>query len=135
MKHVKQNQNFIPLYVALVVALLWVVASAHIFFSHYEMLYQRGYLPGPGNWRPAHTTDPLTNTDVEQLKPWATFAFVNKVYALPPRYLENALLISDISYPDITIEELAKMQAIPAPVLLHTVQELIRARILPPGTS
>lgn len=135
MKHVKQNQKFTLLYVTLLIALLWVLVSAYLFFLHYEKLYRLGYLPGPSNWRPAYNRTPLTNVDVDQLKPWATFAFVNKVYALPPRYLENALSISDVSYPDITIEELAKIQAIPPPILLFTVQELIRARILPSGTS
>lgn len=135
MKQRKQNQNFTLLYVALAMSLLWVLSSAYVLFLHYEKLYRLGYLPGPGEWRPAHNRKALTNTDVDQLKPWATFAFVNKVFELPPRYLENALLISDTAYPDISIEELARMQAIPTPTLLYTVQELIRARILPRGTS
>lgn len=46
---------------------------------------------------------PLTADETGMLRSWMTFAYINKLFALPPDFLKNSFNITDVSYPNITV--------------------------------
>ncbi len=46
---------------------------------------------------------PLTANETDVLRSWMTFAYINKLFALPPDFLKNTFAITDGDYPDITV--------------------------------
>jgi hypothetical protein len=46
---------------------------------------------------------PLTADETGVLRSWMTFAYINKLFALPPDFLKNTFGITDAHYPNITV--------------------------------
>src|ERR1700727_2162818 len=46
---------------------------------------------------------PLTAGEVGVIRPWMTFAYVNKTFALPQDFLKSSFTISNTHYPNLTI--------------------------------
>ncbi len=52
------------------------------------------------SWRLAFGLDRLRP---EEIEPWMTFAYINTVFKLPKNYIQDALHIADMQYPNISI--------------------------------
>jgi len=50
---------------------------------------------------------PLTADEVGVIKPWMTFDYVNKIFALPPTFLKDTFRIADPHYPNLAIDRYA----------------------------
>ena len=46
---------------------------------------------------------PLTASDINIIRPWMTFDYINKLFNLPPDYLKTQLSISDVRYPQLSL--------------------------------
>jgi hypothetical protein len=46
---------------------------------------------------------PLTASDVTVIRPWMTFAYINKLFNVSSTYLQNTLSIKDPSYPQLSL--------------------------------
>jgi hypothetical protein len=46
---------------------------------------------------------PLTADETGVLRSWMTFAYINKLFALPPEFLKNAFDITNANYPNLTV--------------------------------
>ncbi len=134
MDKIKKHKDKI-LVTLLVVSFSWAILSAFMFFSDYERLHRGGFLPGPHSWGPQTRNHVPSEKDVERLKPWVTFAFVNKVFKLPPEFLKEALHITDTKYPNLTVEAVAKSQHVDSAILLQTLKTTLSARMLLSATT
>lgn len=132
MKQLFQKHKQRLLYIALGASLMWAFLSILLFFSDYRRLHQGGFLPGPRGWGHPHGRPAAGPAEIDHLQAWVTFSFVNHMFNLSPEYLEAGLAITGSTYPDMTIAEAAKEKGVPADVFLEKVQELLRARIVPP---
>ena len=48
---------------------------------------------------------PLTANEVGVLKPWMTFSYINKLFALPPNFLKDSFGITDPHYPNLVVAQ------------------------------
>src|SRR5208283_6194519 len=46
---------------------------------------------------------PLSANDVDVIRPWMTFDYINTAFRLPPDYLKTQLSVVDTRYPQLTI--------------------------------
>ena len=67
----------------------------------------------------------LTAADASSTAPWMTFDYINRVFALPPQYLQTTLSITDSRYPRLTIEEYAEDAKVSQLSVLTAVQNAI----------
>lgn len=65
---------------------------------------------------------PLTASDVTIVSPWMTFAYINRLFNIPPSYLETSLSISDSSYPQLSLSGYAKHERINVALLVNEVE-------------
>lgn len=59
---------------------------------------------------------PLNASDIDVVRPWMTFDYVNRLFGLPNDYLKDQLQISDPRYPRLTLND---------PQTVHDVQNAI----------
>jgi hypothetical protein len=64
---------------------------------------------------------PLPVADANFIRPWMTFDYVNKLFMLPPDYLQMQLHITDRRYPRITLSSYASSN--------HLVQSVFVAEV------
>jgi hypothetical protein len=101
-----QHKVKIILQWALLVILTGVLAvSLYIFVGKLETLRLHGYFRA--RFRHQITAQKITP---DQIRDWMTFRYLNMVFGLPPAYLQTALNIKNIHYPNVSLEALAKQQ-------------------------
>lgn len=64
--------------------------------------------------------------EIDEIKSWMTFDFINKTFGLPNDYLKKELNISDKKYPNMTIDNLAKNNKEASDPLLKKIKKLIQ---------
>jgi hypothetical protein len=74
-------------------------------------------------------TSPLSHNhpmmNVDRIRPWMTFDYLNVVFRLPPSYLKNILAITDVRYPNLRIDAYAKKSNTDISSLLQTIKTSI----------
>jgi hypothetical protein len=65
---------------------------------------------------------PPTAADVDIVRPWMTFNYVNTLFRVPPDYLQMQLQITDATYPKITIGGYAKKNGLDTNMFLQNVE-------------
>lgn len=133
MYKIKKHKDKIVL-TLLVLSLSWAAISVFLLFSDYGRLHRGGFMPGPHGWRP-HPHHAPTQSDIDRLQPWVTFAFINSIFNLPPDYLQSTLAITSSTYPNLTIEAAAKDKGMQSGALLVLLKNELALRILPTATT
>lgn len=114
----------------LVVAALLTLFLCGLLVHEYRRLHSLG--GGGGSLLSmVHAHGPLTASDASRVESWMTFSYINRVFSLPPAYLETSLSIRDTRYPRLTIEEYAEDQHLSEPAFLTQIQTAIRAYFTP----
>ncbi|MBM3271735.1 hypothetical protein FJY94_00390 [Candidatus Kaiserbacteria bacterium] len=62
-------------------------------------------------------------TDV--LRPWMTFEYVNRIFALPPEYLRKVLGIDDTRYPRMSVASYAKHTGLSPEAVIDRIADAI----------
>lgn len=70
---------------------------------------------------------PLTASDVGVIRSWMTFDYVNKIFNLPPGYLETKLMISDPHYPGLSLGGYARSRMLDPNAFVNAVEDAIRS--------
>jgi hypothetical protein len=78
---------------------------------------------------------PLSASDADDIRSWMTFDYINKVFAMPPSYLENQLQIVDPRYPRLSLSSYAKSKNIASADFLIEVESAIREYVPPQNSS
>lgn len=84
--------------------------------------FRRQVPPSPESVRSFHRR-PLAVGNIEG---WMTFGFINRSFNLPPKYLKDALGVTDPKYPNVTLNRWAKESEASAADLLEEVRLLVR---------
>lgn len=108
------------------------LAAGYLLMRDYRALRYRGAFqyphPFPHSFRQMYRAGErhLTRADVDALRGWMTFDYLNKGFVLPQEYLAAALAIRAHRYPNMTIGAFAKEKNIPAAQALRMVQDAVR---------
>ena len=78
-----------------------------------------------------HSHRTLNVHDINTIKPWMTFDYINKVFKLPSDYLKSALSISNPGYPNISLGSYAKGKNINETDFVTKVQEALHNYLSP----
>jgi hypothetical protein len=112
-------------YISVITLCFFLGISIYIFSNSYLRLHKSGAFrlrhPGPPNGQ--GRTPPTIS--IENIQSWMTFDYLNKVFMLPPEYLQKELAITDNFYPRITIRKAAAEAMTNQTLYLKHLQDLI----------
>ena len=106
---------FVILLVLLVLVLVSFVRSLDSFYS-------------TGQLRIHHRNQQISSEQINNIRGWMTFDYINVVFKLSSDYLKNGLNITDPKYPNLRIDQYAKKQKINVQQVLLTIQQLINGK-------
>ncbi len=92
-------------------------AIHHAYLSGHFNRYHRG---------PMDSANVSTVLRINQVQPWMTFDYINRIYNLPPDYLKQHLSIQDERYPNVQIKRYARKNKFDGDSFIETVQDKIR---------
>jgi len=72
-----------------------------------------------------HSHGPLTASDVNVVRPWMTFDYVNRLFNVPSDYLKTKLSITDPSYPRLSISGYASYERSASSIILGQVEQAL----------
>jgi hypothetical protein len=139
MQKENSNNNHIGRYLGYAMIVLAVVFVALIVFLvlDYRHIRRTAMVSARESWLMAvvHNHGPLTATGVGYVRPWMTFDYINKLFALPPDYLKARLVISDTRYPQLTISKYASGDHLDLAAFLGKLDDAIRSYVTTASTS
>lgn len=68
---------------------------------------------------------PLTESDIGIVASWMTFDYVNKLFAIPPTYLETTFEISNSRYPQISLSGYARSKGVSSAFVVGKVESAL----------
>ena len=72
-------------------------------------------------WDKQHAPPP-TERDIRAIRGWMTFEFLAERFTIPADYFRTTYNISDVKYPRITIEAVAKRNGLAPNVFVQTIK-------------
>ena len=108
-------------YIALSGAILLLIVSVFILF--------RSALPHAPEFR-MESRRPLTIADVDLIRGWMSFDYLNHSFDIPADYLKTALSITHPRYPNVSIQAVAREKQISIPAYVVIVQRAVREFLL-----
>ena len=79
--------------------------------------------PAFKNYVNNHRHRPVLIKDPSYASAWMTFDYINKVFDLPPYYLQEEMNIQDSKYPFITVKQYSQKTKIPNDVLITETRD------------
>ncbi len=132
MEDPKERKNAeIYLKIAIAVLAFFLIFLCAMFVREYRRLAILDYRINYNLWfQSLHAREPATVADVPFIEPWMTFDYLNKIFSLPPPFLQTDLGITDPRYPRLTIARFAKDQhATSTGAVVSEVENSIRTYI------
>lgn len=77
---------------------------------------------------------PPTASDVDVLRSWMTFAYINQLFDVPSAYLKDEVPVNDARYPQISIGSYARENNMNVNAFLGTVENALKAYLTPTST-
>ncbi len=112
---------------ALIVLAVLLVVLLIILFWQYQALRRQQWLDS----RELHSAlflehhAPLPVSEAGVIRPWMTFDYLDKLFALPPEYLKARLGITASNYPWLTLSSYATEQHLDAATFLNEVENAV----------
>lgn len=76
----------------------------------------------------------MSLADLNYIREWMSYDYINKSFNLPPAYLKSELNIPETAYPNVLISKTAKDKQTAAAAYLTTVKEAVRKYLSPTQT-
>jgi hypothetical protein len=122
----KKIELFLKSTIVIGVAVLAVLCI--LLVREYRQVRRLDYLAAHGSLFSAlRAQGPVGASDVGSVATWMTFDYLNRLFALPPNYLQTSLALTDSRYPRLTIREYAEDQHMDQSSTLAQVQDALRA--------
>jgi hypothetical protein len=67
----------------------------------------------------------LPNKNIDNIDVWMTFAYINKVFWLPNNLFAEALKITDVRYPNISLRNHIKENNLDTEIFLKQIKEMV----------
>jgi len=129
MLHIKKKTLII---VALILAVLLFLAGAYLVINNYRNLRRSGVFRQPQyhlrSLRNLYRTPQghASIAEVDLIRTWMTFNYINKAFNLPADYLKTNLGVTDGKYPNVTIAKSAQEQKESENTYLEKLQAAVR---------
>ncbi len=117
----KKRRITILLGVGIAVALLLIGSFFVSGFHRYHRVAPHGPFAA---WHQMHNRR-FTADNVDLIRDWMSFDYLNWAFQLPNDYLQVELKIDDTDYPHVSVRSMAEKERIASSVYLHTVQVAI----------
>lgn len=109
------------------------ICAAIFFVAGYFDLHKSGIIPF-SRYRfrvsdplyDAYTTRVLTSADIDLIRGWMTFRYINMVFKLPSNYLSDVLHIDDARYPNSIVYNTARRAGESEKVYVEKVKNAVR---------
>jgi hypothetical protein len=72
---------------------------------------------------------PLSADETGVLRPWMTFTYINKLFALPPDFLKNSFTITDPRYPNLTVSQYIGSRQLDTATFMTSLESAIGNRL------
>lgn len=124
MKKLKEYQKNILKRIVVIVLIFLCFFSLVSFIAIFKEYSKSGQLSIEYtiNGKPTKRYHPI---NINNIKPWMTFNYLNVVFKLPPDYLKNTLNITDIRYPNISINTYIRHHNLSPQVFLYEIEKAI----------
>ncbi|MGD0328504.1 MAG: hypothetical protein ABSB00_02190 [Minisyncoccia bacterium] len=126
----KPTERRVEYYLKIIIAIAAVILAVLcvMLVREYKHLRRIDHFTAYGPWLAAlHARSPLGASDASSVQTWMTFDYINHLFALPSRYVQTTLHITDSRYPRLTVAEYAEDQHMKQLTFLAQVQNAIRA--------
>lgn len=112
---------------AIIILTVVLVLLVGVFYSEFQTLRRSQLLQSRQAWLAAlRSRTPLTLTSPDQIQPWMTFDYVNKVFKTPPEYFQTSFSITDKEYPRLFLFTYARRHGIPASSVVSKVKAAVQ---------
>jgi len=113
---------------ALIILGVILVVLAVLLYLQYRTLRHEQFLSARQHWFDVFIRHhgPLLPQDADLIRPWMTFDYINKIFNLPPGYLQSRLAITDPRYPKLSISGLVKDDQGNGAAILDAVVSAVR---------
>jgi hypothetical protein len=121
-----------------IIGLIIVLVVLFVFLGYaYRGLRRAQVLQARASWLSAllHRHGPLGTGDAGVIRPWMTFDYIDRLFALPPQYLKAQLSISDARYPRLTVGAYANETHASSTAFLTAVQASVGQYVANPAAS
>ena len=122
---------------AIIVLAIVLAVLVISFVLNYEKVHREALIEQRESWLSmlvAHRGTP-TADEISFVRSWMTFDYINRLFQIPPQYLEIQLSITDPGYPKITIEEYAEHIHTSAASVMSSVTTALQAYFATVPTS
>ena len=124
MKKLSVNQKAIIRKLIRIILIILCIVSFLWLMIVYKQLYSEGDLRIEHNFK-NHQIYSHQNQNINNIKIWMTFNYLNIIFRLDPNYLKNTFNISDPKYPNIRIDQYSRHQSINPFLFLYNIQKAI----------
>lgn len=111
---------------ALAMALLFVILVVAAYLLIGDVAFHRAIAPLTGPRHLRTVLQPAKPPTVDEVAGWMTFEYLDRVFALPPEALKDALGITDPRYPRLSIRRWASAAGLDQALALERVKQAIR---------
>ncbi len=140
-QHHKIKKPTLVVVLLIVLALIVFLASLAVLVRESGYLFRSGAfssLHHPRQWFSRRVPPDYSlrrQQEAAQIREWMTFSFINRVFGLPPAYLQTKIAISDKKCPNISINAWAKQTNQDVQKLTEQIKTLIYNYQSPTPTS
>ena len=126
--HTLPKNHRLPL-IALGIAIIIIVVLGVLLVQQYQNIRRLNYISmhRQSFFRSLHGSGPLTVANASSTQSWMTFDYINRIFNLPPAYMQTTLGITNSRYPRLTIVGYAKDSGLSETAALTKVQAVISA--------
>ena len=95
---------------AIIFLIIVLIVLSVFFVWQYTSLRRANIISARESWLTAAVKQhgPATVSDVNFIRPWMTFDYINTLFNIPPDYLKNNLSLSDEGYPKLSLSSYAR---------------------------
>jgi len=134
-QHLPSERHYLG-YAILALAIVFVVLS-FVLVVNYRNLWRSTLTGARESLLTAfiHSHGPVTVNDITFVRTWMTFDYINKLFSLPPQYLQSTLGVSDSRYPRLTVSSWAKRANVSSAAAIGILQNALRQYLTQPAPA
>lgn len=113
---------------AIIILIIVLIVLSIFFVWQYASLRRSNIISARESWLTAlmKRHGPATVNDVNFIRPWMTFDYINRLFNIPQDYLKNSLSLSDNGYPKLSLSSYAKHNNMTTDEVAGEVMKAIR---------
>ncbi len=125
MKNLFQDKKIIVKKTIVFILILLCSVSIIWFIATIKNFHKKGELTIDYSLRKGYPTRLRHTINLNTIKTWMTFDYINVIFKLPKMYLRDTLNINDPRYPNIRIDNYTRHNNIDSSMFLNKIEQVI----------